>query len=34
MYNYIVSDGEGTLVASFADERPAVLFLNYIMAPF
>ena len=34
MDNYIVSDGEGTFIAAVAEERPALLFLNYIMVPF
>ena len=34
MDKFIVSDGEGKFVAAFANERPAVLFLNYIMVPF
>ena len=34
MENYIVTDGEGTFIAAFAEERPAELFLNYIMVPF
>ncbi len=34
MEKYIVTDSKGRWIAEFAEERPAVLFLNYILVPF